>query len=94
MLSIINNLNNNPQRKVDLVIIDDQKFFVDALLSYLLMKNKKLIIDKYYHPQEFLKNIALYSHNPKISIDYDFKGDMNGIELAEKLHHTGYTREY
>ena len=54
------------------------------------MKKESLVIDKYYHPREFLKNVSIYSKNTKISIDYDFKSDMNGIDLAEQLHEAGY----
>jgi len=86
-----NSNNNNKLRKVDIVIIDDEKFFTDALASYLQMKKASLVIDKYYHPEEFLKNVFIYPKNTKISIDYDFKEDMNGIDLAEQLHNTGYT---
>ena len=85
-----NSTNNNKLRKVDIVIIDDEKFFVDALSGYLQMKNKNLVIDKYYQPKEFLKSVSIYPKNTKISIDYDFKGDMNGIDLAEQLHEAGY----
>ncbi len=81
---------NNKLRKADLVIIDDEKFFADALSGYLQMKSANLVIDKYYHPREFLKNVSIYPKNTKISIDYDFKGDMNGIDLAEQLHGAGY----
>jgi two-component SAPR family response regulator len=85
-----NNNNNNKLRKIDIVIIDDEKFFVEALSGYLQMKKESLVIDKYYHPREFLKNVSIYSKNTKISIDYDFKSDMNGIDLAEQLHEAGY----
>ena len=81
---------NNKLRKVDLVIIDDERFFTDALSAYLQMKKESLVIDKYYYPKEFLKNVSVYPKNTKISIDYDFKGDMNGIDLAEQLHDAGY----
>jgi len=87
-----NSDSNNKLRKVDIVIIDDEKFFTDALSLYLQMKNESLVIDKYYHPKEFLKNVSIYPKNTRISIDYDFKKGMNGIDLAEQLHNTGYTK--
>lgn len=90
---ITDNSNSNKKlRKVDIVIIDDEKFFTDALSLYLQMKNESLVIDKYYHPEEFLKNVSIYPKNTRISIDYDFKKGMNGIDLAEQLHNTGYTK--
>jgi FixJ family two-component response regulator len=85
-----NSNNNNKLRKVDIVIIDDEKFFVEALSAYLQMKKESLVIDKYYHPREFLKNVPMYHKNTKISIDYDFKSDINGIDLAEQLYEASY----
>lgn len=84
------NNKNNKLRIVDLVIIDDQKVFVDALAAYFQMKGKNLVIDKYYHPLEFLEKVASYPTYTRISIDYDFKGGMNRIDLAKQLHTAGY----
>lgn len=50
---------NNKLRKAGLVIIDDEKFFVEALSGYLQMKKESLVLDKYYHPREFLKNVSI-----------------------------------
>ena len=60
-----NSSNNNKLRKVDIVIIDDEKFFVEALSAYLQMKKESLVIDKYYHPREFLKNVPMYPRTLK-----------------------------
>jgi hypothetical protein len=80
------------QKKVNIVIIDDDQTFTNALVDYFRMKNKNLVVDKYYHPKKFLEKISLYAKDTHIIIDYNFKNIMNGIDLANILYNNGYTK--
>lgn len=74
---------------VDLVILDDNKGFLKAVALSLKEKKK---IDTYHDPWVLLENIAKYSKNTKICVDYDLHSSINGFDVAKQLHELGYTR--
>ncbi len=81
----------SPQ-KADLVLVDDDETYVEALVSFVL-SNK--VIDKYHDPHSFLKNAAKYSKDSKIFLDNNFKNaGINGLAIAQKLHQQGYKNLY
>lgn len=49
-----------------------------------------LSMDIYTKPKLLLENLKKYPKNTKFIFDHDFKGDMDGFELAEKLYNEGY----
>lgn len=79
-------------KKVDIVIIDDNELLVDSFASLLESKNK--IVDKYYNPHDFLKNLAKYAKDTIICMDNDFHSSISGVELATQLHVAGYEKLY
>ena len=79
-------------KNTDIVIIDDDKMFIDSVELFLLNKGKH--VDKYYSPALFLSELVKYDKNIKIFIDHDFKANINGIDLAKKLYECGYNNLY
>lgn len=83
----------NNLKKVDMVIIEDDKILADTLAVFF--QNKSLTVDLYYSPKDFLENIARYSYKTKICIDYMFENDlMNGVDLAHLLYTKGFKSLY
>lgn len=78
--------------KVDAVLVDDDKMFIDSLSMFFGSHNK--VVAKYYNPNQFLKNISFYDKDTKIFLDRNFHGRVDGIEIAKKLHDMGYTSLY
>lgn len=79
-------------KDTNIVIIDDDKMFVDSVDFFLTNKGK--CVGKYYSPASFLADLVKYDKSTKIFIDHDFKVDINGIDLAKKLHEKGYNSLY
>lgn len=79
-------------RKVDVVIVDDNKMFTNALTQLLETKNKT--VDTYYEPAYFLEGISQYSKNIVICLDNNLGSGMSGVELAQQLHEIGYNNLY
>jgi hypothetical protein len=78
-------------RKVNLVLVDDNKVFAHSLKLSLRDVN----IDCYQSPYELLDHIDKYSKDIKICLDNDFNvPELNGVQLAEKLHNMGFTNLY
>ncbi len=82
----------NIRKKVDLVIIDDDKMLTDSLACFF--QNRSLVVDTYYSPKRFLKELPQYAKNTKICMDNNFPASMTGIELAKQLNKAGYTHLY
>ncbi|MBP9742253.1 MAG: hypothetical protein KBD37_02745 [Burkholderiales bacterium] len=83
-------------KKVDMVIIEDVRMFVDQIVQ-THYKNKK--VDVYYDPISFLENVEQYPLDTRMIIDstYNYDGkeyDINGFDIALKLHEKGYTKLY
>jgi hypothetical protein len=54
----------------------------------------KRVVDTYYHPHDFLENVAKYKKDTKILLDNNFPSDLRGIDIAKQLHAQGYTQLY
>lgn len=80
----------NMLKKVDLVLVDDDKAFLRNLVGFVL---DDLEVDCYYDPKNFLNHVSVYPKDTKILLDNQFEtGSMSGLHLAQKLHEQGYTR--
>ena len=76
--------------EVDLVILDDDKAFTDAFLMCFDQEDKH--IDAYNDPYDLLNNVDNYAKNTIMCLDYDLSSDINGIDVAKRLHKLGYKR--
>lgn len=79
-------------KKVDWVVVDDVKMFADSLAGFF--QSRGLEVDVYYNPERFLDNLTKYAKDIKICLDNDFRDQVDGFELAKKLHKAGYTKLY
>jgi signal transduction histidine kinase/FixJ family two-component response regulator len=79
-----------PIKNVDLVIVDDEQYFGEYLVS-ALSQNK--IVDYYSNVHDLLDHINQYPLNTKFSLDNQLPF-MDGIDLARKLYNMGYTNLY
>lgn len=91
-INVRNKDKSKTHKKIDVVIIDDNEMFADSVAALLQHQNK--LVDKYYDPYEFLKNINEYSNETIICMDNDFRSNITGIELAKKLHQDNFTKLY
>jgi PAS domain S-box-containing protein len=79
-------------KSVDLVVVDDDKTFVQNLLKFI---SPGRTVDKYYDPYHFLENLSQYAKDTKIFLDNNFiKTDLRGLDMAKNLHEQGFTRLY
>lgn len=82
-------------KKVDMVLVDDNIAWAESLINN---HYKNLKVDKYAEPVEFLENIVQYPLDTKIILDmyYDDIGtyNINGFDIAKKLHELGYNKLY
>lgn len=72
----------------DIIIIDDNKCFSEAISDFFLTNNMK--VDIFYNPNDFLLNFKKYRKNTKIIIDNEFESGISGLEIAGILHTDGY----
>lgn len=77
-------------KKTDLVIIDDDQLLANSVASFF--HNKFEHVDVYCSPSKFLRNLAQYHKDTIICMDYDFKTQINGLDLAKELHKLGFTK--
>lgn len=79
---------------VDMVWLDDEKMYIDEMIRKYYFN---YVVDAYYDPNTFLDYVIQYPLNTKIFLDHNYyhndnyKFDVNGISIAEKLHKNGYT---
>ena len=78
--------------KTDVVIIDDIKSFADTLASYV--KNKYPVVQTYYNPYDFLKDLPRYSKDVKIIMDNGLGANITGLEISKQLNTAGYNNIY
>lgn len=80
-------------KKVDLVILDDDKAFTNNLTKYVFTDK---MVDSYQDPRSFLKKAAEYPKDTKICIDNNFSSvvKLKGLEVAKQLHYLGFTQLY
>jgi PAS domain S-box-containing protein len=82
----------NIKQQADVVIVDDDKGFADALAAFAFC-NKQ--VDRYYNPEHFLQNISKYSKETKILLDNNYQNSkLMGWNIAQQLHELGYTSLY
>ncbi len=78
--------------KVDAVIVDDDKAFINTLL---LFSFDDQITEEYHNPEHFLKNVTKYSKDTKIYLDNNYAtSKLKGLDVAQELHARGYTHLY
>ena len=87
--------NLKPSSKVvDMVWLDDEKIYLDDMVAKYYPDT---IVDKYYDPAIFFDYVIQYPLNTKIFLDHNYysndnyKFDVNGITVAQKLNQSGYT---
>lgn len=79
-------------QEIEVVIVDDDKMFVDNLVMFVFKGRR---IDQYDNPENFLSGIARYSKETKFLLDNNFANShITGFEMAEKLHALGYKNLY
>lgn len=75
-------------KKVDLVILDDDKNLVNAILMFIA---DDVLVDKYHIPQDFLDNMYQYDKRTKFLIDNQYSNEgITGIQIAKQMHDLGY----
>ncbi len=81
------------EKKVDFIMLDDDKMLLDQLVDFALAEFK---VDKFYDPIEFMSRISEYAKDNKIVLDnnYDKHYGIGGVSLAQQLHDMGYTKLY
>ncbi|GHU14406.1 hypothetical protein FACS189449_11050 [Alphaproteobacteria bacterium] len=83
---------NRKNKDVNIVFIDNDEFFVNALPIF--WEENGLTADMYTNLLDFLDNLNKYSKDTKIITDYELADGMNGLVLANQLHEKGYTKLY
>jgi PAS domain S-box-containing protein len=74
--------------KVDVIMLDDEKFFVNLLSDVL--RSSGLVVDIYYDPRTLKENLSKYSCETRIIIDNWFDGKEDGDVLANLLSEKGF----
>jgi hypothetical protein len=82
-------------KKVDIVWVDDTRWFVDDLIR---QHYSHLKIDTYYEPYGFMEDVVQYALDTKIILDTFYYADYGegefiegGLPLVRQLHAMGYT---
>lgn len=79
----------------NIVVIDDNKTMLEAIIIYLKYEVKNInILDTYCSPYDFLENVHKYDKSTIIFIDFNLNSEINGFDLAIKLHEFGYSNLY
>ncbi|CAL7959715.1 hypothetical protein GAMM_110054 [Gammaproteobacteria bacterium] len=78
--------------KTDVVIIDDIKSFADTLARYV--KDKDRVVQTYYNPHDFLKDLPHYAKDVKIIMDNGLGANITGLEISKQLSAAGYNNIY
>jgi PAS domain S-box-containing protein len=82
-------------KKVDIVWVEDQKWFIDETIEQFYSHLK---IDTYYDPISFMEDIHQYPLDTRIILDtYYYAPDgtpylQDGFSIARELHEMGYTK--
>ena len=72
----------------DVVIVDDCQYFADSVADIFRAQNLKISV--YQKPSEFLRCFKKYGNNTKFVIDNEFESDLNGLDIVDILHNSGY----
>lgn len=79
-------------KKVDIVIVEDDRNNADTLVTFIF-KDKKA--DVFNSAHEFLANFHKYPLDTVILIDYQFSDEsINGIDVCKALYDKGFTNYY
>jgi CheY-like chemotaxis protein len=89
-VSDISHLENG--KIVDIVLIDDNVSFTDAL--HLFLGKHGLSVNVYNNGYDFLDNMHMYHKDTKIISDYDLKQEINGFDLLRKSYELGFRKLY
>lgn len=80
-------------KKVNFVVVEDNKTFSNNLVCFIFDDDEE--VDQYFKPEDFLKNIELYSKDTKIYLDNNYDNSLlKGIDIAKELHEKGYKYLY
>jgi PAS domain S-box-containing protein len=80
------------QKKVDLVLVDDNETFAQTLIDFIFDQD---VVDYYRDPRKLLANLNQYPKDTRIYLDNNFTMvDELGIDFAKNLHELGFTRLY
>ena len=84
-----NDTNSGTLDNIKLVILDDDKLFIQIMIESLFSGKEHMIV---YHRRtpDFWDNIHKYNKDTTMWIDHQLH-DGVGMEIAEKLHNMGYT---
>lgn len=88
----LNITGQQPSRKADLVLVDDNQVFADSIIFRLSHRH----VAHYLDPIVFLAECEEYAKDTVICIDNHFGIDIpiSGVEAAQRLHALGFTRLY
>lgn len=79
---------DNPTKTANGILVDDQ-IELSEIIQFLA-KNRQKSLDTYSTPYQLWENIASYSLDTPLFLDYDLGLPINGVDLAEKLNAMGY----
>jgi PAS domain S-box-containing protein len=83
---------NKSVKKVDLILVDDDKMFAKSLMQFIFKNN---VVDYFEDPKQFIKNLPHYPKDTRIYLDHNFPSfGITGVKMAETLHERGFTRLY
>lgn len=83
---------NKSPKKVDLVLVDDDKTFAKSLKQFIFNNN---VVDYFEDPHQFIKNLSRYPKDTRIYLDHHFASSgITGVKIAETLHERGFTCLY
>lgn len=88
----VNETDKHSIEKVDAVIVDDDKAFVNSLLLFAFDDQ---VTEEYQNPEHFLKNVDKYPKDIKIYLDNNYAtSELKGLDVAKELYERGYTQLY
>ncbi len=77
--------------KVDAVIVDDNKEFINVFILYAFDDDE--ITEEYTNPEHFLENLNKYPKETRIYLDNNYgTSKLTGLDVAKTLHDLGYTQ--
>jgi hypothetical protein len=78
--------------QADIILLDDNQVFADAFKFRFARKNVVHFAD----PRDFLTICHIYVKDASICIDHDFGIEIpiKGLQVAETLHHHGFSKLY
>lgn len=83
---------NNTSKKVDIVLLEDDEGFANALAKFVFDDK---FVDQYFKPEDLLQNIDKYAKDTRFYLDNNYDNSyLKGIDVAKQLHEQGYERLY